>query len=64
MGVRSQRPTSACGRSSTAGIRPKAELHGVMCPDLIEYSVIPASPQSAAAAGFTVFSDIQNCVGR
>ena len=44
--------------------RPKAELHGVICSDLIEYSVIPAFPQSAAAAGLTVFSDIRNCLGR
>jgi len=44
--------------------RPKAELHGVICPDLIEYSVIPASPPSAAAAGLNVFSDIRNCLGR
>jgi len=64
MTVRSRRPTSARGRSSTIGIRPKAEVHGVICPHLIEYSVIPASPQSAAAAGLNVFSDIRNCLGR
>ncbi len=50
--------------SSTIGIRPKAEVQGVICPDLIEHSVIPASPQSAAAAGLNVFSDIRNCLGR
>lgn len=44
--------------------RPKAEVHGVICPDVIEYFVIPASPQSAAAAGLNVFSDIRNCLGR
>gem|GEM_PF-6169411 len=42
--------------------RPKADVHGVICPHLIEYSVIPASPQSAA--GLNVFSDIGNCLGR
>ncbi len=42
----------------------QAEVHGVICPDLIEYSVIPASPQSAAAAGLTVCSDILNCLER
>jgi hypothetical protein len=51
--------SEATGRS-----RPRAEVHGVICPDLIEYSVIPASPQSAAAAGLNVFSDIRNCLGR
>lgn len=44
--------------------RPKAEVHGVICLHLIEYFVIPASPQSAAAAGLNVFSDIRNCLGR
>ena len=44
--------------------RPKAEVLGVICTDMIEYSVIPASPQSATAAGLTVFSDIRNCLGR
>lgn len=28
------------------------------------FSVIPASPQSAAAAGLNVFSDMRNCLGR
>ena len=65
--VRSRRRTSARGRSTTVDTRLKAEAHGVICPRLIEYSVIPASPQSAAAAGlnvFNVFSDIRNCLGR
>ncbi len=48
----------------TGAVRPKVEVHGVICPHLIEYSVIPASPQSAAAAGLNVFSDIRNCLGR
>jgi len=50
--------------SSIIGIRPKADVHGVICPRLIEYSVIPAAPQSAAAAGLNVFRDIRNCLGR
>ncbi len=64
MAGRSQCRTSALGRSPTVAIQPKAEVHGVICPDLIEFSVIPASPQSAAAAGLNVFSDIRNCLGR
>ena len=64
MAVRSRRRTSARGRSSTIGLRPKAEVHGVIYPDLIEYSVIPAAPRSVAAAGLTVFHDIRNCLGR
>lgn len=35
-----------------------------MCPDLIESSVIPAAPQSAAAAELNVFRDIRNCLGQ
>jgi hypothetical protein len=42
---------------------PKQKYRASFAPHLIEYSVIPASPQSAAAAGLNVFSDIQNCVG-
>ncbi len=49
---------------ATGSYRPKAEVQGVICPDLIEYSVIPAAPQSAAAAGLNVFSEIRNCLGR
>ena len=49
---------------ATGSYRLKAEVHGVIYPHLIEYSVIPASPQSAAAAGLTAFSDIRNCLGR
>ena len=65
MVVRSWFRPSAPGRSTTITTRPKAEVHGVICPDLINHSVIPASPQSAAAAaGLTVFSDIRNCLGR
>jgi hypothetical protein len=68
MVVRSRCRTSAMGRDLSDALtdktRPKAEVHGVICSDLIEYSVIPASPQSAAAAGLNVFSDIRNCLGR
>ncbi len=64
MAVRCWHRTSARGRSSTIGLRPKAKVHAVICSDLIEYSVIPAAPQSAAATGLNVFSDIQNCLER
>ena len=60
MALRSGRRTSALGRSSTVDTRPKTEVHGVIGPHLIEYSVIPASPQSAA--GLKVYSDIRNCI--
>ncbi len=49
---------------ATGSHRLKADVHGVIYPDLIEYSVIPASPQSAAAAGLNVFRDIRNCLGQ
>jgi hypothetical protein len=62
MAVPSQRRTSVPGRSATVDTRPKAEVHAVICSDLIEYSVIPAAPQSAAATGLNVFSDIRNCL--
>jgi hypothetical protein len=62
MAVRSRSRTSARGRSPTVAIQPKADVHGIICPHLIEYSVTPASPQSAAAAGLNVFSDIRNCI--
>lgn len=62
MVVRSWFRPSAHGRSTTITTRPKAESHGVICPHLIEYSAIPASPQ--AAAGLNVFSHIWNCLER